>query len=351
MSVTSRIFGTLPTGETVRSFTLKNAAGACAEVIDFGAVLVRLCVPDRSGALRDVVLGYDNAGAYAVNACFFGAVIGPNGNRIAGSRFVIDGKEYTLQANENENNLHSGPNGFEKKLWQAEADESGTSVRFSRISPDGENGFPGNFEVSVTYELTEDNALRITYEGVSDQATIANLTNHSYFILIGEGSGKILEHELILHADAFTPVSDGKAIPTGEVRPVRGTVMDFCSPHKVGERIDLPDEQLVFTGGYDHNYVCNGYEKGHVREIAVLSSQESGIRMVVSSDCPCVQLYAGNFIGTEAGKNGHTYGKRDGLCLETQTEPNAVNMPEFHSPVIQAGEKYLSRTEYRFETF
>jgi len=351
MSVTENIFGLLPGGETVHSYTIKNAAGSAAVVIDYGAVLVSLCVPDRSGQIKDVVLGYDDAASYTVNSCFFGAVIGPNGNRIADSRFVIDGKEYSLCANENENNLHSGPDGFEKKFWKADADPSGSAVRFTRTSPDGENGFPGNFDVSVTYELSEDNALSITYEGISDQATVANLTNHSYFNLNGEGSGQILGHELTIHADAFTPVADGKSIPTGEIRPVKGTVMDFCTPHSIGERIDTPDEQLVFTGGYDHNFVCNGYEKGRIREIAAVEAKESGIRMVVSSDCPCVQLYAGNFIKEETGKNGHVYGKRDGLCLETQVEPNAVNTKGFHSPVIRAGEKYLSRTIYRFETF
>ena len=349
MSITVKEFGTLPDGRTVHSYELENASGSGARLIDFGAILVSLCVSDKDGKKRDVVLGYDSIDGYLTNKCFFGSTIGRNGNRIAKGAFSIGEKKYQLAINENDNNLHSGPDGFEKKLWKGECLEAENAVRFSRLSPDGENGFPGNMQISVTYTLTEQNELCITYEGESDQATIANLTNHSYFNLNGEGSGDILGHELTLKAAGFTPVQDAASIPTGEVRPVAGTVMDFTTPHQVGERIDAQDEQLLFTGGYDHNYVCDDYEPGKIRPVATVVSRESGIKMTVLTECPCIQFYAGNFVSHQEGKNGHVYEKRSGLCLETQVEPNAVNDPAFHSPVIGAGEKYLSRTIYRFE--
>ena len=348
MGVTKSLFGNLSTGEPVTLYHIENASGDYADVIDYGAILVRLAVPDKDGKCTDVVLGYDDAKQYEVNSCFFGAVIGRNGNRIADARFTIDGRTYTLAANENANNLHSGPNGFEKKFWDGEVVEGRNAVRFSRVSPDGENGFPGEFKVSVTYELTEDHAISLTYEGVSDQATVANLTNHSYFNLDGEGSGEILDHLLMIHAGAFNAVADSASIPTGELRDVEGTPMDFRQPKKIGLEIGADYEQLCFTGGYDHNFILDGYQKGTVREIASACSEKSGIAMTVLSDQPCVQFYAGNFIKDQTGKNGHTYTKRSGFCLETQVEPNAVNEPSFHSPVIAAGEKYRSCTIYRF---
>jgi aldose 1-epimerase len=318
-------------------------------VTDFGAILVRLVVPDREGRPVDVVLGYDDLASYLDNPCFFGATIGRNGNRIANARFAIDGQAYTLSANENENNLHSGPDGFEKKLWQASVSEEQDAVTFSRKSPDGENGFPGNFDVSVTYAFSDDNQLTLTYKGVSDQATVANLTNHSYFNLDGEGSGNVLSQYLQLNASFLTPVIDAKSIPTGELMPVAGTVFDFSRPKQIGLQIGEQDQQLLFTGGYDHNFVTDNYKKGEMREIACAYSTQTGIRMHVSTDLPCVQFYSGNFVNGLTGKNAHVYNKRDGFCLETQVEPNAVNMPSFHSPVIAAGETYLTRTAYRFD--
>lgn len=347
--ITDRVFGTLPTGEEVRIFHLENASGAYAEVMDFGAILVKLCVPDKEGKLTDVVLGYDDLKGYETNGCFFGATVGRNGNRIEGAEFLIHGEKVILSQNENANNLHSGPDAFEKKLWHAEKmDTEKNSVTFSRVSPDGENGFPGEFQVSVTYTFTEENELKITYEGCSDKATVANLTNHSYFNLSGEGSGKVLDQELQLYAEYFTPLKSSQGIPNGEYAQVAGTPMDFTKAKKIGRDIDADYEQLIFTGGYDHNYVTDNYAKGTVRVIANAVSQETGIAMEVKSDCPCVQLYAGNFIEREQGKNGHIYGKRDGFCLETQVEPNAVNEERFHSPVLEKGEVYKSETSYRF---
>lgn len=349
MSVLVNKFGCLPTGEEVNLYRLQNSSGAYAEVSSFGAILVKLAVPDKTGALRDVVLGYDNLEQYQVNGCFFGATIGRSGNRIAGAQFSIGDKKVVLAQNENENNLHSGPDGFEKKLWsEAAVSQEENSVTFSRVSPDGENGFPGEFCISVTYEFTEENALKIRYQGVSDQDTVANLTNHSYFNLAGEGSGNVLSQELVIYADYYTPVSDSHSIPKGTFEAVKGTPMDFTAAKKIGQDIQSDFEQLIFTGGYDHNYTTNGYEAGKIRTIAKAWCQESGILMEVLSDCPGVQFYAGNFIEQEQGKNGHVYDRRDGFCLETQVEPNAVNVPQFHSPVLKAGETYRSETIYRF---
>lgn len=349
MGVSEKIFGELSSGQDVRMFHLENKKGAYAEVTEYGAILVKLCVPDKNGVLTDVVLGYDDVKQYEVNGCFFGATIGRNGNRIQGGRCTVNGREVVLAQNENDNNLHSGPDGFEKKLWKAaEISQEKNSVTFSRISPDGENGFPGEFKIAVKYELTEENELRIYYNGVSSEDTVANLTNHSYFNLAGEGSGSVLGQYLTIHAKSYTPVRDSHAIPTGEAAPVAGTPMDFTRAKTIGQDIEADFEQLRFTGGYDHNYVADSYAKGNQRTIASAWCKETGILMNVTTDCPCVQFYAGNFVDQEKGKNGHIYNKRDGFCLETQVEPNAVNEELFHSPVIRAGEMYASMTAYGF---
>ena len=346
--VTQRTFGTLPSGEKVQIYHLENKSGAFAEVLQFGAIIVKLCVPDRDGRLTDVVLGYDDLAGYEVNGCFFGATIGRSGNRIAQSRFTLDGKEIVLTPNEGANNLHSGPDGFEKKMWTAsEISEDKNAVTFSRISPDGENGFPGEFNVSVTYEMTEKNELRIVYGGVCDQTTIANMTNHSYFNLAGEGSGSAMDQYVTIHAEQYTPVGE-ESIPLGENAAVEGTPMDFRKAHKIGDEIEADFEQLRITGGYDHNYVTDGYNKASIREIAEAWSEKTGIQMNVLTDCPCVQFYAANFVDQEHGKNGHVYNKREAFCLETQVEPNAVNVENFHSPILEAGERYYSETIYRF---
>lgn len=346
--VTERIFGKLPTGEEVKLFHLENKSGAYAEVLQYGAILVKVCVPDRDGNLTDVVLGYDDIEGYLTNGCFFGACIGRNGNRIADARFKLEGRDVILAKNEGENNLHSGPDGFEKKLWEVkDIDQDDNRVTLGRISPDGENGFPGEFNVSVTYEFTEENGVRIVYAGISDRTTVANMTNHSYFNLSGEGRGNILDQYLTIHAQEFTPVGEG-SIPLGENASVEGTPMDFRREKQIGQEIDADYEQLKITGGYDHNYVTEGYNQAEIREIACARSAETGIFMEALSDCPCVQFYAGNFIEDEKGKNGHVYHKRHGFCLETQVEPNAVNVEEFHSPVLEKGARYYSETVYRF---
>lgn len=349
MSVTAKKFGVLPTGEEVTIYKLKNASGAYTEVLDYGAIWVSTYVPTKEGKLVDVTLGYDNIEGYMENGAFFGAIIGRNGNRIANAKFAIDGKETVLAQNENENNLHSGPDGFEKKMWKVdEINQEKNSIIFNRISPDGENGFHGEFNVSVQYEFTEENEVRITYQGVCTEATVANMTNHVYFNLAGEGSGDILNQYLKVNAKYYTPVIDAKAIPTGEYAEVAGTPFDFNTAKKIGDEIEADFEQLVFGQGYDHNFVTDNYEEGVVRPVAEAFCEETGIAMEVTSDCPCIQFYAGNCIGEKVGKQGHVYVKRHGFCLETQVEPNAINEPEFHSPVIEAGETYNSVTAYRF---
>lgn len=349
MSIHIRKFGVLDNGEQTHIYQLKNASGAYAEVCDFGALIISICVPDKDGKLVDVALGYDNLDAYKVNGCFFGAAIGRSGNRIDGASFEINGKKYQLAQNENENNLHSGPDGYEKCLWQEKnTDGVANSVTFGRLSPDGEQGYPGNFEIEITYTFTEENELIIAYKGVSDQDTIANLTNHSYFNLNGEASGSAMGQILTLHADYYTPVKDGKAIPTGEKAEVAGTPMDFRTAKVIGKDIEADFEQLKFTGGFDHNYCTNDYQPGVVREIAEATSEESGITMKVFSDLPCVQFYAGNFIKEHTGKNGVTYAKRHAFCLETQFAPDAIHQPAFESPILKAGETYSTVTSYKF---
>lgn len=349
MSVSEKRFGELPSGDAVQVFRLQNKSGAYAEVLDYGALLVKLCVPDKEGKLTDVVLGYDDLEGYQENGCFFGAVIGRSGNRIEGARFSIYGEEVVLAKNENDNNLHSGPDGFEKKLWKVtDISQEKNSIVLSRTSPDGENGFPGELRVSVKYEFTELNELKIQYQGISDKNTILNMTNHSYFNLSGEGSGDVLDQYLTIHANYYTPVRDSESIPTGELAPVEGTPMDFRKLKRIGDEIEADFDQLKYTGGYDHNFVTMNYAKGSRRLIASAYSPKTMIAMDVTSDCPCVQFYAGNFVEQEKGKNGHIYDKRDGFCLETQVEPNAVNNENFHSPILEAGEKYNSMTTYRF---
>ena len=349
MSVSVREFGELSSGEEINIYHLENNSGAYAEISQFGAILVKLCVPDKNGVLTDVVLGYDDLKQYETNGCFFGAIIGRNGNRIADARFSISGREYKLTPNENNNNRHSGPDGFEKKVWKAEEiSQEKNSVTFSRVSPDGENGFPGEFRVSVKYELTSENELKIYYRGICDEDTVANMTNHSYFNLAGEGSGSVLDQLLCIRAHYFTPVRDSQAIPVGIAAAVEGTPMDFLKMKPIGQDIEADFEQLKFTGGYDHNYVTDNYAPGNIRTIASAYCKETGIAMDVATDCPGVQFYAGNFIENEHGKNGHIYNKRDGFCLETQTEPNAINEESFHSPILEAGDPYSSVTVYRF---
>lgn len=340
------LFGTTKDGKEIYLYTLQNENGMKAQVMNYGAILVNLLVPDKSGKIEDVCLGYDSLEEYFVNGCFFGATIGPNGNRIADAKFSIDGTIYELAVNDGVNNLHSDEQlGFHKKVWEAKEDGD-NKVAFYLSSPDGEMGFPGNKKVTVTYSLTENNELIINYYGSSDKKTILNMTNHTYFNLAGHQNGSIENHLLTLHASSYTPVRGG-LIPTGEIAPVKGTVMDFTQAKTIGKEIDASDEQLQMGGGYDHNWVLDNYN-GRLQEIAVVQDPVTGRTMKVFTDLPGVQFYAGNAIETHAGKKGATYAKRSGLCLETQDHPNAVNEPAFPSPIYGEGKDFVSTTIYQF---
>ncbi|MCQ2520569.1 MAG: galactose mutarotase [Lachnospiraceae bacterium] len=340
-------FGTTKKGEEATLFELTNKNGMVAKVTDFGANLVALLVPDKDGKLEDVVLGFDNVTGYEKNLSFFGAVIGPSANRIGNASFTIDGVEYKVAVNDGVNNLHSDiMNGVHKRMWKAEASEN--SVKFTIESEDMDMGFPGNKVMSITYTLTDDNEIKLFYEACSDKNTVMNPTNHSYFNLSGAASGTTIEDNLLtLNCSNYTPVVKG-AIPTGEIAPVAGTVMDFTSATEVGKRINDSFEQLLLTGGYDHNYVVDGWN-GEVKEIATVEDPKSGRVMKVYTDLPGVQFYAGNSIGAETGKDGASYAKRSGLCLETQYYPDTINQPNFPPCVFGPGKNYTSTTIYKFQ--
>lgn len=338
MSVSVRPFGSTRAGEEVRAYTITNAAGACAVLLDYGATVQSLLVPDRDGNLTDVVLGYDTVAGYEDGGAFIGATIGRVGNRIGGACFSLGGKTYALAKNDGENTLHGGRKGFDRYIWQAElVDEH--SVRFSRLSPDGEENFPGNLQVSVTYTLDDSCTLRIAYDAVSDADTLVNLTNHSYFDL--SGCGKAMEQMLRLNAERFLELGAG-TLPDGRQLPVEGTPFDFRTAKPVGRDIDLDDEQLRAGGGYDHNFCLSGMHA------ARLESAESGIRMDTFTDLPGVQLYSGNFLGDQIGKGGRMFHSRGAVCLETQLYPNAMNCWGFPSPVLRAGQRLRSVTSYAF---
>ncbi len=340
------LFGTLSDGTEVYLYTFTNQNGMTMSVMELGATLVRLCVPDRSGKLTDVVLGYDTPQEYVDSTCYFGAVIAPNGNRIDKGSFVIDGKTFQMPINDNENNLHSGPHGMDERIWKAAAvTENGITLQL--ISLDGDNGLPGNFDASVSYTLKDDNTIVLSYKAVSDRDTIANMTNHSYFNLAGHDSGSIEGQLLTIFADSYTPVRDAQAIPTGEIAPVEGTPMDFRSAKKIGRDINADFDQLRYGGGYDHNYVL-AEKPGQRRKMAEAYSKESGIFMEAFTDCCAVQFYAGNMVTDQRGKGSAVYHRRQGFCLESQYCPNAINEAAFASPLLRAGEKYVSETSYRF---
>ncbi len=347
--MTKAVFGRLADGREVHEYTLVNRSGVTARILTYGAVIRSLTVPDRGGKMEDVVLGYDSLQGYLDDRSYFGAVVGRYGNRIAKGRFQLDGKEYRLTVNDGENHLHGGKTGFNKVLWDAEAWSPGPepSLRLRYVSPDGEEGYPGTVTLTVTYTLTGGNELRVDYEGVTDKPTILNPTQHSYFNLSGSFTRTILDHVLAIEADSFTPVDKG-LIPTGQLMNVTDTPMDFRTPTAIGARIDEPFEQLVLGKGYDHNYVLRG-SPGRVREAARLYEPSSGRLLTVLTDQPGLQFYSGNFLdGSARGKGGVAYGRRTGLCLETQVFPDTPNKPQFPSATLRPGEVYRQTTIYRF---
>lgn len=340
-----RYFGTV-CGKDIFLYTLKNKNGMRADICNFGCILVRLEVPDQKGRLTDVALGFDTPEEYLKNGGCFGAVIGPNANRIGGACYMLDGIEYHLPRNDGKNNIHSDRNnGLHRRVWEVQEEEE-SAVVFSIFLSDRELGFGGNRKIRVRYEVTPDNGLKMIYDGESDKNTILNLTNHSYFNLNGHGSGSIEGHLLRLEADAYTPVGEDK-IPTGELASVSGTCMDFREPHEIGERINVSCGQIEIMGGYDHNWVCRNYD-GRVRRIASVWNDTQERRMDVYSDLPGVQFYSGNFSSDYVGKNSVSYGFRSGFALETQFYPDTPNKPQFPTSVFGPDRNYHAETEYRF---
>jgi aldose 1-epimerase len=338
-------------GKPIEVATLKNTHGVELQAINYGAIITSLKVPDRAGASADIVLGFDKPESYWADPPhpYFGAIVGRYGNRIAKAQFAIGGRTYKLAANNGPNHLHGGLRGFDKVLWDMSTRNAadGSSVIFTRTSPDGEEGYPGNLRATVTYTLTEKNEVIVDYRATTDKATPVNLTQHTYFNLAGEGSGDILGHQLTVNADRYTPVDD-TLIPTGELAPVEGTPFDFRQPTAVGARIDGDHPQLKAGKGYDHNFVLNG--KGTGPQFAArLTDPKSGRTLEVATTEPGVQFYTGNFLdGTITGKRGHVYGHRTGLCLETQHYPDSPNQKNFPSTILQPGKVYSSRTVWTF---
>jgi aldose 1-epimerase len=347
--VAEAAFGTLEDGGKVTLFTLTNAAGAEARIINYGAIVVSLKVPDRKGQLQDVVLGYDDLAGYVKDKDFFGSTVGRYGNRIGAGKFSLDGQTYQLDINNGKNHLHGGAHGFYKKLWQAEAvkGKAGPGVKLTYVSKDGEEGYPGTVTITVTYTLTPQNGLRIDYVGTTDKPTIFNPTHHSYFNLSGDPTRKILDEELMIDADQTTPVDAG-LIPTGKLAEVAGTPMDFRKATAIGARVDAKDEQLGFGRGYDHNWVIRT-PSAKVRKVAELYDPTSGIAMAILTDQPGLQFYSGNFLnGTIHGKGGVAYQHRTAVCLEPQDFPDAPNHPNFPSAVLRPGQRYHQSTTYQF---
>lgn len=345
--VTQQHYGTLEDGGQVTLATLANGNGVEVGVLSYGGIITRLVTPDAEGRPGDIVLGLDSLEAYVSSSPYFGAIIGRYGNRIAGGRFELSGKEYQLAVNDGDNHLHGGDAGFDKKNWHMEPFVTGTSagVTLSLTSPDGDQGYPGRLHATVVYELTDDDALDLRFSATTNQPTIVNLTHHSYFNLAGEGS--ILEHELTIPARYFTPVREG-LIPTGELREVAGTPFDFRQARPIGRDIDANDEQLELGLGYDHNWVLKDTVDDELILAARLTHEESGRVLEVWSVEPGVQFYSGNFLdGTLEGK-GDVHGHRSGLCLEPQHFPDSPNQPDFPSTTLLPGETYESRIVYRF---
>ena len=336
-------------GAPVDLFTLTNAHGMEIRLTNYGGIVTHLFVPDAEGTAEDIALGYDTLAEYLESSPYFGSLVGRYGNRISGASFTLDGETFALAANNGPNHLHGGERGFDKVVWAAEPfEEPGRrGVRLAYVSPDGEEGYPGALRVEVTYALTDENAFEIDYRATTDKATPVNLTQHTYFNLAGIGNGDILDQELTLHADRFTPVDEG-LIPTGILQPVEGTPFDFTEPAAIGARIDADDTQIERGGGYDHNFVLS-MEAGVLKHAARVTDPASGRVMDVHTTEPGVQFYTGNFLDGSLSGKGVSYGKRSGFCLETQHFPDSPNQDAFPSTILRPGETYASRTIYSFD--
>lgn len=341
----TRSFAQNTKGEAATLYTFENKNGMIMEVSDFGATLYALLVPDKDGNLCDVVLGYDNPEGYeGPSGTFFGATVGRNANRIGNASYVLNGKTYELDKNDGNNNLHSGLDFYSFRIWDVK-NTTENSITFSLHSPDGDQGYPGALDVDVTYTLLDDNTLQIEYHGIPDADTIVNMTNHSYFNLNGHASGDVLKHTLWVDADHYTR-ANAESIPTGEITPVDGTPMDFRVKKEVGRDIDADYEAVIFGKGYDHNWCLNN--NGTFAKVAEINADVSGITMEVYTDLPGVQIYSGNFLVEELGKQGVVYKKRQGICFETQYYPDAINHDNFEGPVCKAGAVYKTTTCYKF---
>jgi aldose 1-epimerase len=344
-------FGTLPDGTPVDIYTMTNAQGMEIRATNYGGIVVSLRVPDKKGNLEDIALGFDDLKGYLTSSPYFGTIIGRYGNRIANGKFTLEGREYTLAKNNGPNSIHGGLKGFDKVVWHAEPfqNDAGVGIILTYTSKDGEEGYPGNLKTKVTYTLTDKNEWIIDYDAATDKATPVNLTQHTYFNLAGEGKGDVLAHTLKLNTSRFAPV-DQNLIPTGELRPVKGTPMDFTQPTPIGARIDADYEQLRFGHGYDHNFVLDG--KGSDSVLAArVKEPTSGRVLEVYTTEPGLQFYSGNFLdGTITGKQGHIYKQRYAFCLETQHFPDSPNHPDFPTTILKPGQKYQSRTIYKMST-
>lgn len=344
MNLKKEIFGETD-GKEVFQYTLTNENGIIAKILNYGGIVTQLWIPDKNGNPEDVVLGYDSLQGYLDDTPYFGALVGRYANRIAGGKFTIDGREYTLALNNGANSLHGGIKGFDKVVWDAEdfifPDSAGIILTY--LSEDGEEGFPGNLKVKVIYTLTNNNELKIEYEATTDKPTTVNLTHHSYFNLKGQGNGDILGHQMQILANKFVPV-DETLIPTGELKAVENSAMDFTTPHAIGERI------AQVAGGYDHNWVLNTEVEKKLRMAAKVTEPQSGRVMKVYTNQPGIQFYSGNFLdGSLTGKKGKVYNKHYGFCLETQHYPDSPNQSGFPPVILRPGETYQTTTIYKFE--
>jgi len=343
-SVTSEAWGKTRSGEEVQLVTLRNEIGMEARIMTYGGIIVSLKVPDKAGQMADVVLGFDSLEPYLGKHPHFGCITGRYANRIGGASFMLDGVLHEITANSGKNHIHGGSHAFDQKNWQAKILVEKNAVELSYTSADGEEGFPGKLDCTVTYGLTNDNALTIEYRAITDKPTVVNLTNHSYFNLAGEGRGDILGHELTIPAETFTATDDA-LIPTGELVSLIGTPLDFATPHTIGERIQANFKPLIQGKGYDHNYVLSG---SGLKLAARVKDPKSGRVMTVHTSDPGVQLYTGNHLKGVQGKGGHVYESRHGFCLETQKYPDSPNKPQFPSATVRPGEPYLHIATFTF---
>lgn len=346
MSVEKVNFGTAKDGREVSAYILRNSRGMKVKISSMGAAVVSIEMRDFAGEKRDVVLGYDDASGYEENGNFFGAAVGRGANRTEGAQFTIDGTTYHLDQNEGGNNLHSGPDSYAFRLWECtEVTEDSVSLHLD--SPDGDQGYPGNLSITVTYTLTDENELKMHYEGDCDQTTIVNMTNHTYFNLNGHNCGSVRRHWVRILASGFTPVKETGSIPTGEIWEVAGTPMDFTKGKVIGEELAADYHQMKLVGGYDHNYVIDGWDRT-LRKIAEAEGEQSGITMKVYTDLPGVQFYTANSLEGTRGKKNMIYHDNAGFCLETQYFPNSANQEGFPAPILEKGERYDTTTIYQF---